>query len=184
MAKRDIDFDGIRREWEAGQLSIREIARQFGVSDGLIRKRAQSENWGERPQAVDVIRKPVRSTHTREPSAHERHIVALTAFERAIGLLHRHRAFLFRLHGDWAVLIEDLAAVRKKKLDSGRTFTLKEIEMQADILAKASAAMARLIPLERRAFGFTDNDGPSEFDGMTEEEFSAIMETFQRAIGP
>jgi predicted DNA-binding protein YlxM (UPF0122 family) len=48
------DWEAIEREYRAGQLSVREIARQYAVSEGAIRKRAKAEGW-ERALA-DVVR--------------------------------------------------------------------------------------------------------------------------------
>jgi hypothetical protein len=39
------DWDAIRRDFEAGELSIREIARREGISDTAIRKRAKADGW-------------------------------------------------------------------------------------------------------------------------------------------
>jgi len=179
MALSDADWAAVRLEWAAGQLAIREIARQYNVSDASIRKRAKKENWPERPAAGEVVREGARGSHTRELSANQ----ALQAFDRVLELLHRHRSFISRLNVEWAILLEDLAEVRTRKTANKKAFTLKEIALMADILAKASSAMTRLIPLERQAFGFTDSDGPSEFDRLSPEEVEEIMETVRSALG-
>lgn len=52
MARKEIDWKGIKAEWLAGQLSIRAIAKAFGVSEKAIRGRAKAENWPARKSAV------------------------------------------------------------------------------------------------------------------------------------
>jgi transposase len=52
MARKEIDWKGIKAEWLAGQLSIRAIAKAFGVSEKAIRDRAKSEKWPARKSAV------------------------------------------------------------------------------------------------------------------------------------
>ena len=42
---RQVDWDTIEREYRIGRLSIREIARQQGISDAAIRRRAAAAGW-------------------------------------------------------------------------------------------------------------------------------------------
>ncbi|MBS9443014.1 terminase small subunit [Photorhabdus heterorhabditis] len=44
MAK-NTDWEGIERDYRSGFLSIREIAKQHGISDAAIRKRTKTEGW-------------------------------------------------------------------------------------------------------------------------------------------
>lgn len=48
-----IDWKGIRSDYEAGVMTVREIARWYGVSDTAIHKKAKSEEWKrkEKPQS-------------------------------------------------------------------------------------------------------------------------------------
>ena len=39
------DWDAIEREYRAGQLSIKELARQHKLSDTAIHKRAKAKGW-------------------------------------------------------------------------------------------------------------------------------------------
>lgn len=43
-----IDWEAIRRDYMTGSMSVRELARWYGISDTAIRKRAKAESW-ERP---------------------------------------------------------------------------------------------------------------------------------------
>lgn len=43
--KKPIDWSEIERDFRAGSMSIREIARWYSVSDGAIRKRAKAGGW-------------------------------------------------------------------------------------------------------------------------------------------
>ncbi len=43
--KRDTDWDAIEREYKAGQLSIREIARQFDVDPSYLSRKAREKKW-------------------------------------------------------------------------------------------------------------------------------------------
>ncbi|HCR4016143.1 TPA: terminase small subunit [Morganella morganii] len=62
------DWDAIKREYTAGELSIRAIAERYGVSDTAIRKAAKKEDW-VRP---DKVRKIGSHTPTANQSANLR----------------------------------------------------------------------------------------------------------------
>jgi uncharacterized protein YjcR len=53
------DWEAIEREFRLGQLSIKEIARQYGVSDTAIRKRARKRGWVRDP--TDQVRAAVNA---------------------------------------------------------------------------------------------------------------------------
>ena len=45
------DWEAIKREYSAGQLSIRALAEKYGVSDTAVRKRAKADSW-PKPEKV------------------------------------------------------------------------------------------------------------------------------------
>jgi hypothetical protein len=48
MAKRgETDWKAVEAEYRAGKLSLRQIAKRFGLSDTAIRKRAKAQGWGK-----------------------------------------------------------------------------------------------------------------------------------------
>lgn len=49
--KKPIDWGGIERDYRAGVMGVREIARWYGVSDTAIHKKAKSEGWVRKPKA-------------------------------------------------------------------------------------------------------------------------------------
>lgn len=178
--RKEIDWQSIRAEWEAGSLAIREIARQYGVSDGAVRKRAKLEAWPPRKEVAEIVRSVVRKTQPANQTEQVR--TALTVFERCISLLHRHRQMLGALDAQWIFLLDECHRTVDHKRKIGRPFTLKELAILADIITKCAQALNRLIPLERRAFGMTDQDGPSEFDVMTPQQIEAVENTIRKAL--
>lgn len=65
MARRnDIDWERIQRLYVAGQLTIRQVADECGVSDSQIRVRAKKEGWqrGRREQPQVLLRNVERET--------------------------------------------------------------------------------------------------------------------------
>jgi hypothetical protein len=183
MAKRKaIDWQAIQQEWDAGQLDIREIARQNGITHQAILNRANRKGWPPRPEKIPVVADLV-TKQTRDSELVTNPRIALTAFHRAIALLLRHRKMMGALNDEIERCLNDVAIYRQRVAEQERAFRLEEIEQMMNIVAKAAQAMGKLVPLERRAFGFTDNDGPSEFDGLTPEEMDAVDATFRKAIG-
>jgi hypothetical protein len=74
IARRDIDWEKVETEFRAGQFSIREIARQHGVTDAAIRKRAKAAKWTRdltdqvrRAAKNEAVRSAVRTALSREP---------------------------------------------------------------------------------------------------------------------
>ena len=153
---RSTDWEVIEAEFRAGQLSLRELARQHNVSEGAIRKRAKKDGW-TRPLA-DKVREAVREKLVRADGtqdgthplrASDAEIVA-AASERGFNVQLSHRRDLDQLHGLKRILAERLAVYLDGLEPSGPFMGDKE--SPGDILEKLSRVTARLIPLERQAF--------------------------------
>jgi hypothetical protein len=182
-ARKVIDWDAIRTEWDLGQLDVREIARQHGIDHSSIVKRAQRKGWPARPEKSEVVT-DLATKMTREASVVTNNPrFALTAFSRVISLLLRHRKMLGRLDSEIERCLDDVARIRFVSESGGLLLQLGEVDTIMTIVAKASQALARLAPLERRAFGLTDTDGPSEFDALSNEQLEAVDATVRRALG-
>lgn len=158
MAERkSVDWEVVEREFRAGQLSIREIARQHGATDTAIRKRAKAKGWArdlaERVAAKvrsDLVRGEVCTPEERELSDREAIDVAAA---RGVELVRQHRVALYR-DGE---RLDALA----KKLDglAGGVDNLKELDAAQGILESMTRTRARLIALERQAFNL--DEGPA-----------------------
>lgn len=64
------DWESIEFEWNAGQLSVSEIGRIFGVSHTAINKRAAKHNWPPRP-VIERFRRKVMDGVVMSPSKPE-----------------------------------------------------------------------------------------------------------------
>jgi transposase len=53
-----IDWDGIERDYRAGVMSVREIAKWYGLSHTAINKKAKAEGWVREREPPHVDRKP------------------------------------------------------------------------------------------------------------------------------
>lgn len=156
-----IDWEAIEREYRAGVLSLREIARQFAISDTAIRKRAKAEKWS-RPLA-DKVRDAVREklvrtdgSQTGSQSAVRDEEIVENAAIRGMAVVTSHRRDLEQLHGLKRILAGRLAQLLDGIKPDGPC--LGERETLGDLLEKLSRVTARLIPLERQAFSLDAND--------------------------
>jgi len=153
------DWEAIEREYRAGQLSIRQIARQRGTRESTLRKRAQKQGWSR--DLADVVRQRVHGDLVR--SAHPAHLsddaIIDYAATRGVEVVRQHRDHLGRMQRIATMLLEILLSGNKPDV---AFLGLKETP--ADALAKIAQATARWMPLERQAFGLDkrgdDDDAP------------------------
>ncbi|MCK5540210.1 MAG: hypothetical protein KAI69_04715 [Deltaproteobacteria bacterium] len=116
-SSKQIDWAGIRKEHRAGQLSLRECARQFGISEGAIRKHAKKHEWGNRLLAKkvrDAVREKLVRNQVRIPSAKQQtdeEIVDEVA-ERGFKVVTLHRADIDRLREMEQTLLAELGNIK------------------------------------------------------------------------
>ncbi|MBB3808769.1 hypothetical protein [Pseudochelatococcus contaminans] len=184
--KRNIDWEAVEREYRAGQLSIREIARAHGVSESFIRKKAKEQGW-ERALA-ERVRTAVRERLARgdgaQGGAHPQRAsddeVVAAAASRGFGVVTSHRRDLEQLHGIKRVIADRLATYLNGGEPDGPC--LGDRESVGDLLEKLARVNARLIPLERQAHNL-DDDAPDagrptarvrfDLSRMSDEELEA-----------
>lgn len=155
VERKATDWEAIEREYRAGQLSVREIARRHEVSEGAIRKKAKAEGWS-RPLAdkvrTAVQEKLVRADGTQEGTqsqrANDAAIVEAAAL-RGFDIVTSHRRDLQQLHGLKRVLADRLSVLLQGGTPDG--VCLGDKESAGDLLEKLSRVTARLVPLERQA---------------------------------
>lgn len=184
-SKPSVDWEAIEREYRAGQLSVREIARAYGLSEGAIRKKAKASGW-ERALA-DKVRQQVRERLVRDDStqsgthsqrATDEEIVRGAA-ERGFEVVTSHRRDLVQLHGLKRVLADRLSVLLSGGEPDG--ICLGSKESPGDLLEKLSRVTARLIPLERQAHNLDESGGK---DGpLTLEQTLAAIERIEASNG-
>lgn len=140
-----IDWDGIERDYRAGVMSIREIAKWHGLTDTAIRKKAKAEGWERRQQPPHFGRKPVVGE-----------IVSVRAELKPEQQTDRARGIVTRLLDELDTVtanigqLEDMidaeesdprrrAALQKALSLAERAKTLKDISMTMKTLAEVAA---------------------------------------------
>lgn len=160
------DWEAIEREYRAGQLSVAEIGRQYGVTHVAILKRAKKKEWSR--DLSEKVRQEIKARLVTEGLQEARGKVTVeTAAARGVQLVREHRADIKALRDAVTKLIAELntdldpdeivealaqgdpdeAAKAKQKLD--RALALGGRAQTASTLANT---LKTLIPLEREAF--------------------------------
>lgn len=180
------EWTQIEAEWDAGILSLSEIARNYGLADhSSITKRASRKGWKARPDTSDIVRSLVPGDVTGDNDSSQAGTntrIVLQAFDRVIKLLREHRKDLGYLHAAIRANLEGVEVIVNARLEKGGRMTLKERLMIGQILRDATTSMAKIIPLERRAFGLSDEE-ISEFDTFSNDQLEALENTVRKALG-
>lgn len=114
-----VDWEGVYREYKAGQLSLRKIAQAYGVSESAIRKRRDREQWGER-DLTPQVRHSVRAKLASDDGAHDSHS------ERAAYAQDADEAYREQVEreGVEAAALRGVEVVRSHRSDIHRARTL------------------------------------------------------------
>jgi hypothetical protein len=166
-------WKAIKKEWLAGQLSVSDIARNYGPSRQAISKRAREKNWPARGSLVEEVRKEVQTllledekvAPTVAPS--EACQIVESAARRGVEVIRNQRTLLSRLLGVAAATLQEL---EEMQLITRETLNKKRTKAQALLVASLSKAkldgmkavsqvLAQAIPLERQAFSLDKDDG-------------------------
>ncbi len=149
MARAPIDWEAIEREYRAGQLSVRQIAKMFGVSDPAILKRAKRDGWTR--DLAAKVREAVRTKLvSAEVSASNARDIVEAASDRGFAVVTSHRKDIEQLHGLKRVIALRLSSYLHGEPTDGPF--MGEKESPGDLLEKLSRVTSRLIPLERQAY--------------------------------
>lgn len=182
------DWEAIEREYRAGQLSIREIASQHGISDTAIRKKAKAKGWArdlteqvQKRVRSETVRKTVRETDVQTAEKADDDEIIEAAAKRGAQVIDTHRTdirtgrqlvetMFGELQRQCAEPDMTAAAVDQVADDDGftpqaRSFAMKAISLpgRATTLRDLSQSLQRLVAMERQAYSLdekTQSDDP------------------------
>jgi hypothetical protein len=201
--RRIFDWEKIKGEYRAGQLSVREIAGRFNLDEKAIRKRASAENW-ERALA-DKVRAAVREKLVRADSPQTKHTKASDAeiietfSQRGFDLVTSHQGNIKALRNICASMAAELIEVKEheeeikddimeatKNDGKRRSRMLRAVSLygRSGVLSNLSQALSKLIPLERQAFSIDDNAASANPDRITRIERVIVNPNHSDRIGP
>jgi hypothetical protein len=165
--KTEAEWDRIELEYLAGDVSVREIADRFGISEGAIRKRAKAQGW------VRAVRRPQRA-YSGQPAAEKPPREPAEPLDAAV-IAERGRQLVGRMldeldtttaHvGELEDMIEDETSDDRdgKRRDAmlsaislaGRARTLKELATALKTVNEASAPKGKKAAAQDRARDLT-----------------------------
>ncbi|ONM43146.1 hypothetical protein BXT89_14435 [Halopseudomonas pachastrellae] len=176
------DWEQIKKEYRAGQLSNVMLGKKFGVSESAIRKRAKKEGW-QKDLASDVrkrVREKLVRDEVRDPNANDDEVVDSVA-ATGVSVVRAHRADIRAASRMAEMLMAQLldAASRREELEEAiheetkddestrrRTSMLKAVSLptHAGVVRDLSAAMKNLIPLERQAYNLDETNAEETYE--------------------
>mgnify|MGYP000846077410 CR=1 FL=1 len=186
-ARKAVDWERIEADYCAGIKSIREIAREHGITDGAIRKKSVAEKWSRNlsakveARAAELVRsEQVRSEVRSEKAASEREIIEASA-QAIVNVKLSHRKSI----GRQRALVEKLLAEVEAQTDGSEDFArlgelledldergidkLNEIykkviatPQRIDSIKKLAETLKHLIYLEREAFDIVPAPTPQD----------------------
>lgn len=180
------DWEPIERDYRAGVLSIREVAKAHGVSDTAIRKRARAEGWMRDLSSKvadqvrsELVRTEVRTSHPQT----EREIVEVAA-ATVVQVVRSHRKRISQGSELVELLTQQLIDVAGRrdefeadieaecaddKSPERRARMMKAVSLasHSSIAVNLAAATKTWVSMERQAFGIKDDSGPNPDEALS-----------------
>ncbi|MGV0999346.1 MAG: hypothetical protein ACOYBQ_08480 [Fluviibacter sp.] len=194
MARRNgIDWEKVERLYIAGQLTVRQIADKCNIEPSTITRKAKANGWSRDNSSqiralarakISMIDKNALADECAQESAQKCTQTIKAAVEQAsdvaAGIVVRHRKYLQQG--------TERAKELEKKLDAfiPTVASLNDLERAARALKCLVDTQARVISLERQAFGLDEKDndnGEDQFDNLSEDALLAIANELAAQLG-
>lgn len=169
-------WDQIKQEWVSGQLSLAEISRSYGPTKPGIRKHARANGWPARGTLAEEVRREINTALVTgqvpgEVSAEvpplETDEIIEGAARRGLAVVSAHRGLFKRTLDQVAETLNEIEELKHIKLElllkerlKGRTKLVSAvIGNRIDALESVSRVLARVVPLERKAYSLDSERG-------------------------
>lgn len=169
--RKNIDWSGVQALYRTGQLPVREIARQYGISDTHINNRAKKEGWTRDLSAkiaagiktAVVCSQFANANKSANPTANlenENAIVA-AAIEEGKDCVIKHQ----RVGGKLIKNAESLADIVAKRMEMPGELKASDLNFLAGANWRATSSAQIAVGIERQARNLdtvaTDPNAPS-----------------------
>ena len=171
MAERkQVDWEGVERDYSAGLLSLRELADKYGVAESYIRKKANQKDWSRdlsakiQSKAEKLVRSEVvRSEVRTEKAITEKEIIDVNA-QALVNVKLNHRKSIKRVNDLVDTLFEEIEELSTHK-------NADNLPVRVDMTKKLMDTLRISIDKERQAFGIQDKTMEQKpIQQMTDEE--------------
>lgn len=172
--KPQVDWEAIEREYRAGQMSVREIARKFGITHPAIVQRAGREHWT--PNLAERVKQAVKEkVLTAITDGNTREVIEQAA-QRGADIILSHQTSIAKQR-------EQVTRVETKLV----TFMdgiadMKELETAQGILESVARTKKVLFVLERQAFNLNDTQSDPRPTPIEEERRTEIRQQLFRLL--
>lgn len=193
--KTDYDWPRIEADFRTGKFTNRELSAKHGPAHQVIARRALKYGWKQ--DLTEMVRQRTNSILMEKVSegvAEVSDAVTAAALTNA-NVIDRHRKLLSRLQATVDQLADELsqanvaaAAVDPEKVASaaleagvsaqalGKLLAAAEIERRSAVVDRLSGAVAKLVPLERKAHGL-------DVEGQASSDADKLREALELARG-
>jgi len=162
MAERkQVDWEGVERDYSAGLLSLREIADKYGTTEGGIRYKAKQKDWSRdlsqkiEQRTNEKLRKTELRTELRsEKAVTEKEIIEANA-QAIVNVKLGHRTSIKKVNSLVESLIDEIETLNKDK-------SVENLPMRVDVTKKLMDTLKTSIDKERQAFGIVDAPTPTD----------------------
>lgn len=161
MAERkQVDWESVERDYSAGLLSLREIADKYGVSEGLVRRKATQNEWNRdlskkiQDKADSLVRKESVRSSVRTEKASEKEVIEANA-QAIVNIKLGHRTSIKKVNSLVESLLDEIETLNESK-------SVENLPMRVDVTKKLMDTLKTSIDKERQAFGIVDVPTPTE----------------------
>jgi hypothetical protein len=195
------DWESIERHYRAGVLSLREIAKQHGVTDGAIRKKAKQLDWQRdlTAKVAEKVRTELVRSEVRTPNARTEQEIVDSAAATVVQVVREHRRDIASGRNIVSLLMGQLVDVAGKRDEFEGTIEVEcaedktterrnklmkavSIPAHAATVRDLSNAMKNLVGLERQAFNISDVPEPDNQESSVADQVSAGFDELRAAF--
>lgn len=159
VERKQVDWEGVERDYSAGLLTLREIGEKYGISHTAIRKKAEKEDWSKdlsakiAKEAEKKVSK-LQVSNDVSKKASEKEIIEINA-QALVNVKLKHRTSINRVNNLVDTLFEEIEELSTHK-------NADNLPVRVDMTKKLMDTLRISIDKERQAFDIKDNTTPIE----------------------
>lgn len=159
VERKQVDWEGVERDYSAGLLTLREIGEKYGISHTAIRKKAEKEDWSKdlsakiAKEAEKKVSK-LQVSNDVSKKASEKEIIEINA-QALVNVKLKHRTSINRVNNLVDTLFEEIEELSTHK-------NADNLPVRVDMTKKLMDTLRISIDKERQAFGITDAPTPTD----------------------